>query len=41
MIIRENNKNQEDRKRDKDLGENVYIESIESEGIDTIYPEGK
>ena len=37
IIIRENNKNQEDRKRDKDLGENVYIESIESEGIDTIY----
>lgn len=37
IIIRENNKNQEGRKRDKDLGESVYIESVESEGIDTIY----
>lgn len=36
-IIIRNNKNQEDRKRDKDLAENVYIESVESEGLNDIY----
>lgn len=37
ILIRENNKNQEDRKKDKDLAENVYIESVESEGLNDIY----